>query len=163
MGYISLWRGVPAFYKGKSMLVKFPYSMLGGDLLYKIVQYAAQKCDLATRKAAFTLSKAVEKATVEYKRDHDRIFFIYSKEAPANFPNAGARIIEAALMSSDEYEEYLKAVDALNAKEGEAEWTEEKPKVKIPSNVLAKLPQFELEAIEVFFDVQEGPAEEVKK
>lgn len=146
------------------MKVTFRASLLRNGWLTQVLKGYAQRCDLAVRKAALPLTKEIEQLTKAYTRSRAELEFLYGKEAPANYPNAGARLLEASLMSQEEWKEFTTKSDELDDCEHTVEWLETRPKVEIPANVLKKVSQDELDSSELFFEIVEGPDEaEAKK
>ena len=144
------------------MNVSFSSKLLDDNWLLKIVEAYAQLCELSVRKKIFPISAKLKDLCKEYVRETDRLFFVYSKLAPASFPNAGARVIEAALMEENEYKQYLADADARDEKTYSLKWLDKRPKVEIPKSILKKMSQDELGTAELFFDIQEG-SDEPKK
>ncbi len=142
------------------MNVKFSAALLHNEWLSQVFKGLAQRCELSVRKTALPASKVLDKLTKQYQREMTHIMFLFAKVAPDDHPQKGKMVIEPVLMADEnEYNEYLKKIDALNNKEHSVEWPGERPKVALPPSILKKMPQDELEAAELFFDIVEGAEE----
>ena len=138
------------------------YEKVQSGLLKNCQAFLAKKIPLQSRKLLIPIMDKLKTFEKECIKERDRLLFLYSKPAPANWPNADQMVIEAVLFVDEEgkpgsgkaqWDEYVRESEALLDRSFDVEW--ERIPAKLTKKEADGFSLAELELCELFCDVQE--------
>lgn len=134
--------------------LRIPYRALESGHVLGALNKFGIKLRLEKRKELAPIFSAMRKFMSERHREKEELIFVYGKEAPASWPNAGHRVVEPTLFADRaEWESCLKELDRIRDQVFECEW--DKQAVIVKAAEVATLTPEELDAAAIFFEVGE--------
>lgn len=141
------------FYKKEQKMLKIKQEDIDNKNVLGILNKYGKKLNLEGKKKIIRVIEEVKKFALENQRQKESFIFLYGKPAPDNWPNAGTIVIDAVLMTKEEYDSCIKDFYDLSQKELELDW--ERKTIILDKKEVENLELEELLVAELFFDLKD--------